>query len=160
MRPDSREGTLGTQKRSGRSTAPLILSAFPWQQRNTTPCAVHWVLGGAPSAQVLSWDLLSLQSPWLRWEGVGFKRLLLGDFFPQGKEKRDFEAGWGHRCPQAGEVRFVICANHLELESLLALLRGSRDGGTAGSWQLGVRSLPRGSLSQRRPCQSLWCRAR
>lgn len=85
---------------------------------------------------VLSWDLLSLHSPWLNWKGVAFKRLLLGDFFLRAK-RRDFEAGWGQRCPQAGEV----CANHRELESSLALLQGSRDTQglqEAGSWELGV----------------------
>lgn len=105
MRPNSREGVLGRQERRGRSTAALVLSVFPWQQRNTAPVQCtgtgegRWPL--APSACSGTAPLqgpLSLPSPWLGWEGVGFKRLLLEDFFPQGKDKRDFEAGWGQRC--------------------------------------------------------------
>lgn len=95
----------------GEEPAALVLSVFPWQQGNTTPCAVHWVLGRGgglwhplpAQALLLSWNL---QSPWLGWEDVGFKRLLLEDFFLGAKRKEI--SGWGQRCPQAGEVRFVM----------------------------------------------------
>lgn len=132
--------------------------------KETEPCAVHWYWGGEVASGTLcllrhcSSPGTSEPSESLAWLGrCWLQKAPPGGFFSSGQRQKRFR-GW-----MGPEMQFVMicdCANHRELESSLAVLRGSRDGGTAGSWELGVRSLPRGSLSQRRPCQSLWCRAR
>lgn len=93
-------GQAGEKSRA--SAAAFFLSAFPRQQRNTNPlrCAPGCRGGEMPAgtrcpgpAQVpqarsspregyagISRELPSLRSPWLSWKGVGFRRLILGDF--------------------------------------------------------------------------------
>ena len=96
-------------EKRGASAAAFFRSAFPRQQRNTTPpCCAPGCWGGempsgtlcpgpaqAPWARSspregyagISRELPSLWSSWLSWKGVGFKRLILGDFVYRAKRK-------------------------------------------------------------------------
>jgi len=158
----------------------FFLSAFPRQQGNTTPlCCAPGCWGGempsgtlcagpaqVPRAQSSpregsgggSRELLSLRSPWLTWRGVGSKRLIPGDFIYRANRKEIAGLDGAETPTGRGEVRFVQTTINSSPRSLLC--GEGRMEGTARSHEVGVRSLPRGSLSRRRPCQSLWCRAR
>lgn len=102
----------------------------------------------------ISREFLSLPCPWLGWKGVGFTRLILRGLVYRVKRKEiagpEVAMGWGS----------ATCANHHQLSPGSLCCGEARMEETARSPEVGVRSLPPGSLSQRRPCQSLWCRAR
>lgn len=134
---------MGRQgRRVGQTQQHFFLSAFPRHQRNTNPlrCAPGCRGGEMPAgtlcpgpAQVpqarsspregyagISRELPSLRSPWLSWKGVGFRRLILGGFRLEGKEKKrsrgqmgpEMPTGWG-KCDLCKPplTRVLICSS-------------------------------------------------
>lgn len=99
-RPDSGKG-LWAGRAGHKHSSAFFLSAFPRQQRNRLPALCMGLRGkGDALGQPLPWPhsdptdtVLSLDgtrwppSPWLSWESVGFKRLILGDFIFRAKRK-------------------------------------------------------------------------
>lgn len=96
-------------EKSGASAAAVFLSAFPKQQRNANPlrCAPGCWGGEMPSGTLCpgpaqapqaqsspgrdtlasAGNSRAFSSLWLSWKGVGFKRLILGDFIYRAKRK-------------------------------------------------------------------------
>lgn len=114
-------------EKSGANAAAFLLSAFPRQQKKQTPPrAAHQAAGEercplAPSALAprsspregyagVSREFPSLQSLWLSWKGVGFKRLILGDFI-HGAKRKEIARPDGARDAH-GLGKSAICANH------------------------------------------------
>lgn len=142
------------------STAALFfLSAFPRQQRNTNSlrcapgCRGKETRSGSPCpGPARTPQTRRLRSPWLSRESVGFKRLILGEFIFRAKRKEIAR-------PDGARDAHGLCKPPLT-QVLIRSSAREPGWGAARGCEVGVRSRPRGSLSRRRPCQSLWCHAR
>lgn len=128
---------------------------LPQASTETKPsCPVHQAAGEgrcplAPSALApqarssprdkydgVSRELLNLPSPWLNWEGVGSRRLILGDFVYGAKRKETERPDGARDAHRLGKCDLCKPPS----ESSVAPLRGSQAGGdcTKLSFELGV----------------------